>query len=96
MVSRKGSARAKRVAQFKSQLGGMDDAFAKESRRREAKSREREAALRRKACESKKRYSCQGDAEAAIKACADYGTMGLHCYRCEYCNGWHLTSRPQR
>lgn len=91
MVSRKRSARAKQVAAFKAGLGGMDDAFAREDRRREAKSAEREAELRRKACESKNRYSCRSDAEAAIAECAAHGTYGLRCYRCPYCDGWHLT-----
>lgn len=93
MGSRKGSAKAKRVAEFKAQLGGMDDVFAKENQRNTKRAQEKEAALRRKACESKNRYSCRSDAEAAIVACADYGTTGLHCYKCSYCNGWHLTSK---
>ena len=38
------------------------------------KAAERDAALRKKACESKNRYSCKSDAEAAIIACAEYGT----------------------
>lgn len=96
MVSRKRSARAKQVAQFKAGLGGMDGAFERESRRHAEKSAEKQAVQRRRACESKKRYSCRSDAQAAIDACADYGTTGLHCYRCPYCNGWHLTHRPQR
>ncbi|MBO4365182.1 MAG: hypothetical protein J5804_02680 [Eggerthellaceae bacterium] len=93
MGSKKRSARAKQVAQFKAQLGGMDDAFEREQRRRDARSSEKEATLRRKACESKNRYSCRSEAEAAIISCAEHGTTGLHCYRCQYCNGWHLTSR---
>lgn len=94
MGSRKRSARAKQVAEFKASLGGMDGLFEEESRRREQRSAAREAALREKACGSKNRYSCKGDAEAAIRSCAEHGTTGLHCYRCPYCNGWHLTSKP--
>ena len=93
MGSKKRSARAKQVAQFKAQLGGMDDVFERDQQRRENRSAEKEAALRKKACESKNRYSCRSDAEAAIRSCAEHGTPGLHCYRCQYCNGWHLTSR---
>ena len=96
MVSRKGSAKAKQIAQFKAQLedDGMHDAFQRESQRKQKRAEEKEAALRNKACERKKRYSCKSDAEAAILSCAEYGTVGLHCYRCQYCKGWHLTSRP--
>lgn len=93
MGSRKGSAKAKRIAEFKAGLGGMDDVFARENARKSKKAAEKNAALRRKACESKNRYSCKSDAEAAIIACAEHGTTGLHCYKCPYCNGWHLTSK---
>ena len=97
MVSRKRSAQAKRVAAFKEQLFSDDaaSAFEREHKRIEERAREREAALRRKACESKNRYSCQSDAQVAIRACAAHGTTGLHAYRCPYCGGWHLTSRPE-
>ena len=96
MGSRKGSAKAKRIAEFKAGLGGMDDVFAREDARKSKKAAEKDAALRKKSYESKNRYSCKSDAEAAILACAEHGTTGLHCYRCSYCNGWHLTSKPQR
>lgn len=96
MGSRKPSARAKQVAAFKAELGGMDDIFAREERRREQRAAEHEEALREKACRSKNRYSCRSEAKEAIRACADHGTTGLHSYRCPYCNGWHLTSKPER
>ena len=96
MASRKPSANAKRVSEFKSQLGGLDDLFAREEQRREGLSAQKEAALRNKACESKNRYSSRYEAEQAIAACAEHGKRGLHMYRCEYCKGWHLTSKPQR
>ena len=96
MGSKKRSARAKQVAEFKASLGGMDDVFAREDGRKAARAQEKEAALRKKACESKNRYATKYDAEAAIASCAEYGTTGLHCYRCEFCNGWHLTSKPMR
>ena len=94
MGSRKPSANAKRVQQFKSQLGGLDDLFASESRREERLSEEKEAARRLKSCESKNRYATKGEAELAIASCAAYGTKGLKSYRCPYCKGWHLTSHP--
>lgn len=96
MGSKKRSAWARQTAEFKASLGGMDDVFAREDARRAERSAQKEAALRQKACESKNRYSCRSDAEAAIRSCADYGTTGLHCYRCQYCGGWHLTSKPGR
>ena len=82
MVSRKRSAQA--------------PAFEREQERMQERAREREAALRRKACESKNRYACESDAQVAIRSCAEHGTTGLHAYRCPYCKGWHLTSKPVR
>ena len=96
MTSRKPSAKAKKLSEFRSQLGGMDDVFAQEKLRQEGLAESKEAALRNKACESKNRYSSRSEAEAAIAWCEEQGRRGLHCYRCEYCNGWHLTSKPQR
>ena len=97
MVSRKRSAQAKRIAEFKQQLGpdGMGRAFEREEERASARAIEREAALRRKACESKNRYTCESDALVAIRACAAHGTTGLRAYRCPYCKGWHLTSHAR-
>ena len=94
MGSRKPSANAKRVQQFKSQLGGLDDLFASEQQRGERLSAEKEAAQREKACESKNRYATQWEAREAIASCEDHGTKGLSMYRCPYCDGWHLTSHP--
>ena len=94
MGSRKPSANAKRVQQFKSQLGGLDDLFASEQQRGERLSAEKEAAQREKACESKNRYPSQWEAHEAIAACEAHGTKGLSMYRCPYCDGWHLTSHP--
>lgn len=96
MASRKPSAKAKRVAEFKAQLGGMDDAFFREERRRDKKAAEHEAALEKKMCTSKNRYPTRADAEEAIESCAEHGRRGLHCYECPYCGGWHLTSKPER
>ena len=71
MGSRKPSAKAKQVEAFRSQLGGMDDLFAREEARRENTSMQREAALRNKACESKNRYSSRAEAQEAIRACEE-------------------------
>lgn len=94
MGSRKRSARAKQIEDFKSQLGDMDEAFDREEERRKREAEEKEGALRWKSCESKKRYPNREEAEDAIEACARHGTTGLRCYRCDYCRGWHLTSHP--
>ena len=95
MSSRKPSAKAKRVAEFKASLGGLDDAFNREKRKQTKRAIEREHALEAKACTTKKRYAYRSDAEEAIELCAQHGTRGLHCYRCPYCDGWHLTSNPK-
>ena len=94
MGSRKPSANAKRVQQFKSQLGGLDVLFASEHRREERLSADKEAAFRRKSCESKNRYASKSEAQLAIASCAEYSTVKLSVYRCPYCDGWHLTSHP--
>ena len=94
MGSRKPSAKAKRVQQFKSQLGDYDDLFAAEQRRTKRLSAEKEAAQRKKACESKNRYSSQSEAQVVIAECEAHGTRGLSAYRCPHCDGWHLTSHP--
>lgn len=97
MGSNKRSARAKERALFESQLGGvLDDVFAREDARKQRRAEEHEAVLRNKACESKNRYLTRCDAEEAIASCAAHGTRGLHAYRCPYCEGWHLTSKPRR
>ena len=96
MSSRKPSARAKRINEFKAQLGSSNDPFAREEQRMREMSSKKEAALRSKACESKNRYATAFDAQCAIDDCAAHGTTGLHSYKCPYCNGWHLTSKPKR
>lgn len=94
MGSRKPSANAKRVKEFKSQLGGLDDLFAREDERQENLSQRKEAAQREKSCTSKNRYASHAEAKEAIAACAAHGTKGLKAYKCPHCNGWHLTSHP--
>lgn len=96
MGSKKRSAKAKQIAEFKSQLGDMGDLFAREDERREELAERRESARRERACESKNRYASRAEAEGAIASCAEWGRRGLSCYRCEYCGGWHLTSHPHR
>lgn len=98
MASHKRSALRKQRDAFEAgfcSAGGVDDIFAQEAHRREALDEERDAALRHKACESKNRYATRGEAEDAIATCAAHGRGGLHCYRCTYCKGWHLTSHPR-
>lgn len=96
MPSRKRSAQQKKIAQFKAELGGLDDLYGRERRRSEIVGERREAARRNRACDSKNRYATRMDALEAIRLEAELGTTGLQCYRCEYCHGWHLTSHPQK
>ena len=65
------------------------------ARGREARQqrKQREEALRYKACERKKRYASEAEAKDAIRSCERHGSRDLHCYRCPYCNGWHLTHK---
>ena len=95
MGSRKRSAQQRKIAQFKAELGGLDDLYGRERRRSEGAEERREAARRHRACERKNRYAPRADALEAIALCAEHGTSGLQCYRCAYCHGWHLTSHPQ-
>lgn len=97
MASNKRSARARQRAAFEAGFDGsaMGKLFSREHEREERLDAEREATLRRKACESKNRYSSKAEAEGAITACAEHGRRGLSAYRCPYCNGWHLTSHPR-
>ena len=97
MGSRKRSAWAKQKAAFNASLdtGGLDGLFAHEEERREDMASQREAALREKACESKNRYASRAEAEENLAWCEARGVRGLAIYRCQYCNGWHLTSHPR-
>lgn len=74
MASNKRSARAKQRAAFEAGFDGnaMGDLFTREREREDRLDAEHEAALRRKACESKNRYSSKAEAGNAIAACAAY------------------------
>ena len=95
MASHKRSALRKQRDSFVAEFGDMDNLFYAEERRRETLKQERASARQHKACGSKNRYATRAEAQDAIASCAAYGRTGLHCYRCSYCNGWHLTSHPQ-
>ena len=97
MGSKKRSAWAKQKAEFNAALdmSGMEDIFAREQERVDDVTARREAALREKACESKNRYASRAEAEENRAWCEARGTRGLSIYRCQYCNGWHLTSHPR-
>ena len=94
MASRKPSAKAKRVAAFKSELEDLGSLFEHESARRDELDTAREHARYEKSCASKMRYPTRADALEAIAACEEHGRRGLSTYKCSYCNGWHLTSHP--
>lgn len=96
MASNKRSARAKQRAAFETEFDGsaMGDLFAREREREDRLDAEHEAALRRKACESKNRYASRMEAEAAKDSCAAHGRGGLSIYRCPTATAG--TSRPIR
>lgn len=94
MGSQKRSARKTRRSAFERGLGNeLGDVFAREDARRAQQQKQREEALRYKACERKKRYASEAEAKDAIRSCERHGSRDLHCYRCPYCNGWHLTHK---
>ena len=68
----------------------MDSLFAAESRRASDAFGERQ----RQACLAKNRYDTREDAEEAAQTCTTSGRRKLSVYRCDYCDGWHLTSHP--
>ena len=94
MGSRKGQARAKKSAQFCADsgisAGRLDNLFAAEGRRASDAFNERQ----RQACLAKNRYDTREDAEEAARTCTTSGRRKLSVYRCDYCDGWHLTSHP--
>ena len=95
MTSRKRSATKRQREEFEAGFGSLDDLFERAERDRDELDARREAADRSRSCERKNRYASRLDAEEAIQRCADHGRRGLHCYRCTYCGGWHLTSRQE-
>lgn len=95
MTSRKRSATRRQREEFEAGFGGLDDLFARAEHERDRLDERREAADRARSCERKMRYASRADAEEAIRRSADHGRRGLRCYRCAYCNGWHLTSRQE-
>lgn len=95
MGSRKQSARRRQREAFEGSLGdGLDQLYARAEAEEDVAKERREAAFRRKSCESKQRYATRQEAEDTIAKCAEHGQTGLSCYRCEFCGGWHLTSHP--
>ena len=70
----------------------MDAIFTDESRRRADESSARQQSV----CQAKRRYDTREDAEEAAHACTTSGRRTLRVYRCDYCDGWHLTSKPER
>jgi len=99
-MAKRGRGAWKRQAdEFMHQLGGFDgpgNMFGPEARRRAERDALRELDLREKACSSKNRYIDEEDALEALEACERHGRRNLRIYRCPYCDGWHLTSKPQR
>ncbi|MDM8246824.1 hypothetical protein QUW40_09465 [Collinsella tanakaei] len=95
MPSRKPSARARQIAQFKASGDDLGDLFWREEQHQERLEARRDEVLYERSCARKKRYATRADAQEAIRLCEEHGTRGLHSYKCSYCNGWHLTSHPR-
>lgn len=104
MKSKKRSSWAKEAAAFKSSLndgwdsdfGAVDDLFAQEAQREKDLKQASKKAQRTKACESKNRYDTKAEAEEVLAYRESQGARGLHVYKCDFCDGWHLTSHEQR
>ncbi len=95
MGSSKPQAKAKQQAQFRANLGASANTgklFAAESHRGGDAFSEKQ----RQACLAKNRYDTREDAEEAIRTNTHAGRKTLRTYRCDYCDGWHLTSKPER
>lgn len=99
-MAKRGRGAWKRQAdEFRSRLGGygsLDDAFGRAAIGRAERDAYHDALARDKACSSKNRYLDEEDALEALEACERHGRRNLRIYRCPYCDGWHLTSKPQR
>ena len=76
MGSHKKSALKAQRSSFEASLGDqLASTFEREDARRKQVAQQREAQLRHKACERKKRYSCESEAKLAIRDCES--AMGL-------------------
>jgi len=51
-------------------------------------------AIRRRACEGKRRYASRPEAKRAIFNAWRHGTVGLNYYHCEFCGGIHIGHLP--
>lgn len=67
-----------------------------ERARKLAHSSDPEAARELRSCASKRRYPSQDAAIAAAIAAVHARGGSLRWYRCRFCGGWHLTSKPRR
>lgn len=50
---------------------------------------------RRRGCTSKKRYLSQDTAARMAAALSIFRDRALSPYRCEFCDGYHLTTHPK-
>ena len=81
MGSHKKSALKAQRSSFEASLGDqLASTFEREDARRKQVAQQREAQLRHKACERKKRYSCESEAELGriCRDCERHGSRDLH------------------
>jgi hypothetical protein len=94
MGSRKKSSWSRAKREFLDSYNASDDIFSAERNRQRASEAAREEAFQEKSCQSKNRYNSKHEAELTALECMANGSPKLSVYKCDYCNGWHLTSHP--
>lgn len=65
---------------------------ARERKRRDKKVTDKYGKVAHGSCGRKTRFRSESTANRYIER---HPTLGLACYKCEYCGGWHLTSHPK-
>lgn len=65
----------------------------KEMAERDAKVTSEHGERGHQACGRKVRYATKSEALVKASRCIRHGAPALSAYKCQYCGGWHLTSR---
>ena len=91
MGSKKRSAWQKQKAQFAASLG-EGDLLAELGLGGDS---DHDPFARESAARAARDEASRYEAELTAAECAEHGAPPLHVYKCPYCNGWHLTSKPE-